>query len=139
MHTPVDPAAAGPRAVTHHGTARRLLRCSSAAAAEPQAELAVPTAPSSGRVSTPIEPPSPEHLARNAVLVERLRGKLILAPLTRGGNLPFRRLCADFGGEDIATMSEMGFARHLLNGDAKVGEPACGLQKHRGNSIYFFL
>jgi tRNA-dihydrouridine synthase len=38
----------------------------------------------------------------------------ILAPLTRGGNLPFRRLCADFGAE--ATMSEMSFARHLLRG-----------------------
>ena len=38
----------------------------------------------------------------------------ILAPLTKGGNLPFRRLCADFGAE--ATMSEMSFARHLLRG-----------------------
>lgn len=39
----------------------------------------------------------------------------ILAPLTRGGNVPFRRLCADFGAE--ATMSEMSFARFLLKGD----------------------
>ena len=28
-----------------------------------------------------------------------LQGKMILAPLTRGGNLPFRRLCAAFGME----------------------------------------
>ncbi len=39
----------------------------------------------------------------------------ILAPLTRGGNVPFRRLCADFGAE--VTMSEMSFARFLLKGD----------------------
>lgn len=39
----------------------------------------------------------------------------ILAPLTRGGNIPFRRLCVDFGAE--ATMSEMCFARMLLKGE----------------------
>ena len=31
--------------------------------------------------------------------IERLRGRLILAPLTKGDNLPFRRLCLDFGGD----------------------------------------
>lgn len=41
--------------------------------------------------------------------------QLILAPLTRGGHLPFRRLCADFGAR--ATMGEMTFARLLLKGD----------------------
>jgi tRNA-dihydrouridine synthase 3 len=40
---------------------------------------------------------------------------MILAPLTRGGNLPFRRLCADFGMQ--VSMGEMVFARHLLKGD----------------------
>ncbi len=41
-----------------------------------------------------------------------LQGKMILAPLTRGGNLPFRRLCADFGME--VSFGEMVFARNLL-------------------------
>jgi tRNA-dihydrouridine synthase 3 len=44
-----------------------------------------------------------------------LDGKMILAPLTRGGNLPFRRLCADLGCE--AAMGEMVFARYLIAGD----------------------
>mmetsp|Transcript_18554 Transcript_18554/g.27163 ORF Transcript_18554/g.27163 Transcript_18554/m.27163 type:complete len:474 (+) Transcript_18554:38-1459(+) len=44
-----------------------------------------------------------------------LAGKMILAPLTRGGNLPFRRLCADFGME--VSLSEMVYSRSLLKGD----------------------
>lgn len=58
-----------------------------------------------------------EHLERNASLVSRLRGQVILAPLTKGNNLPFRRLCADFGA--AVTTSEMGFARHLIRGDGR--------------------
>lgn len=38
-------------------------------------------------------------------LQQSLTGKMILAPLTRGGNLPFRRLCADFGMD--VSLSEM--------------------------------
>ncbi|KAG5189933.1 hypothetical protein JKP88DRAFT_259917 [Tribonema minus] len=41
----------------------------------------------------------------------KIRGTVILAPLTRGGNLPFRRLCADFGAQ--VTVSEMAYARYL--------------------------
>ena len=39
------------------------------------------------------------------------RAKRILAPLTKGGNLPFRRLCVDFGAE--ITVSEMAYAREI--------------------------
>ena len=40
---------------------------------------------------------------------------MILAPLTRGGNLPFRRLCADYGME--VSFGEMIYARNLLKGN----------------------
>ena len=36
------------------------------------------------------------------------RGRVFLAPLTKGGNLPFRRLCLAHGGE--VTMGEMAYA-----------------------------
>mmetsp|Transcript_16089 Transcript_16089/g.40885 ORF Transcript_16089/g.40885 Transcript_16089/m.40885 type:complete len:451 (-) Transcript_16089:81-1433(-) len=62
----------------------------------------------------PVEVPQ-EALQRNAELVSRMRGKLILAPLTRGGSLPYRRLCGDFGAE--VTVGEMAFAKHLIKGD----------------------
>jgi tRNA-dihydrouridine synthase 3 len=60
------------------------------------------------------EPITDAQLQRNAELVEKLRGQVILAPLTRGNNLPFRRLCADFGAD--VTTSEMAFARNLVRG-----------------------
>ena len=53
-----------------------------------------------------LEPLTSAHLERNAALVERLRGQLILAPLTRGNHLPFRKLCAELGA--TVTMSEVG-------------------------------
>lgn len=43
---------------------------------------------------------------------QAISGQLMLAPLTKGGNLPFRRLCVDFGCN--VTVSEMVFARFLL-------------------------
>lgn len=47
-------------------------------------------------------------------------GKFPLAPLTKGGNLPYRRLCRDFGA--TATCSEMVYAHQILRG--KGHEPA---------------
>lgn len=52
---------------------------------------------------------------RNAAFAERLKGKLVLAPLTKGGNVPFRRLCTHFGAE--VTLSEMAFSKPLLKGE----------------------
>ncbi|MHC4514162.1 MAG: tRNA-dihydrouridine synthase family protein [Planctomycetota bacterium] len=40
--------------------------------------------------------------------------RTILSPLTKGGNLPFRRLCVDFGAE--ITVSEMAYARQIVRG-----------------------
>ena len=50
-------------------------------------------------------------------LGDKLYNQLILAPLTRGGNLPFRRLCADFGAN--VTFSEMVSVFHAHLGAAK--------------------
>lgn len=40
------------------------------------------------------------------------RGRALLAPLTKGGNLPFRRLCTSFG--CATTMSEMAYAFQVV-------------------------
>eukprot|EP00798_Chlamydomonas_sp_ICE-L_P012209 gene12209-15338_t len=49
---------------------------------------------------------------RNAAFSASIKGKLILAPLTRGNHLPFRQLCVAMGCD--VTMSEMAFGRPLL-------------------------
>ena len=74
--------------------------------------------------------PSPKH----EHIKSSFTNKMILAPLTRGGNLPFRRLCADFGMQ--TSVSEMIYARSLLKGAPVerarlrrwIGEPSFGVQ-----------
>mmetsp|Transcript_30965 Transcript_30965/g.100877 ORF Transcript_30965/g.100877 Transcript_30965/m.100877 type:complete len:436 (+) Transcript_30965:3-1310(+) len=66
--------------------------------------------------SAPLQPQRFEDLSSfSPDFRERLAGKLVLAPLTKGGNLPYRRLVCDFGAE--VTMGEMSFSRFLLKGD----------------------
>jgi tRNA-dihydrouridine synthase 3 len=79
-------------------------------------------------LSVPLRQPQRE------LIQSSLNNKMILAPLTRGGNLPFRRLCADFGMQ--TSVSEMIYARSLLKGSpverARLrrwkGEPSFGVQ-----------
>ena len=60
-----------------------------------------------------------------------LWGRYPLSPLTKGGNLPFRRLCRDFGA--TATCSEMVYAHQLLRGKGR--EPA--LLRHHSSETQF--
>lgn len=62
------------------------------------------------------------------------RKRLFLSPLTRGGHLPFRRLCVHFGAQ--VTCSEMAYARQVMRGRgpehallrSHASEPAFGVQ-----------
>lgn len=56
---------------------------------------------------------------------------MVMAPLTRGGNLPFRRLCTDFGME--VSLSEMVYARHLLKGQ---GTELARLRRAPGETFF---
>jgi len=42
---------------------------------------------------------------------DRLAGAVVLAPMTKGSNLPYRRLCVELGAR--ITVSEMALARRL--------------------------
>lgn len=62
---------------------------------------------------------------------ERIKDAYILAPLTKGGNLPFRRLCKGFGAD--ATISEMAYARFIVKGNKR--ERAL-LRKHSSEDLF---
>ena len=62
-----------------------------------------------------------------AELAGRLQGQVVLAPLTRGGHLPFRRLCADFGAEVL--WGEMAFAREMLRFAAAPFPPSSSAER----------
>ena len=106
--------------IVHHCRSRIYSSSPSGSTAITNTDPAPSTQPSSDRPPAKKWEPEPltdDHIARNRHLANRLQGQVILAPLTRGNNLPFRRLCAYYGAD--VTMSEMGFARQLIKGDPK--------------------
>ena len=60
---------------------------------------------------------APDRAPSRQGLADALRGRLVLAPLTRGGNLAFRRLCAEMGAG--ITFSEMAHAVLLGKGERR--------------------
>lgn len=73
-------------------------------------------------------------------LVDRLAGALVMGPMTKGSNLPYRRLCVELGAR--ITVSEMTVARRLKQrrrGEFALvrrfdGEPCFGVQLAGTNS-----
>ena len=57
-----------------------------------------------------------------------LTGALVMAPMTKGSNLPYRRLCTELGARVL--VSEMVVARRLKQRRAATGETAPRRQRH---------
>lgn len=72
-----------------------------------------------------------EAASARAALRGVLQGQVVLAPLTRGGNLPFRRLVAGFGAR--VTYSEMAIGKLLVRG----GSVERALVRHHPDEAYF--
>ena len=64
-------------------------------------------------------------------LKSALQNAYLLAPLTRGGNLPFRRLCAELGAD--ITLSEMAYARFINRGE---GRELALIRRHPSERVF---
>jgi tRNA-dihydrouridine synthase 3 len=75
------------------------------------------------------------HGCRSHEFQHIINGKLFLAPLSRGANVPFRRLCSSFGAE--FTMGELVYARNLFVGNENQLQKERAFAKVHADEPYF--